>query len=113
MFRNWKSFTVLVLAGVLAVSIGLSLAQSKRLTQAVIRIQTPGKKSGGQPTQVVFQHSRHVSEFNATCETCHPPLAYTVDDPVNNQQNVHDVCRKCHAKNKPGKSWACNRCHIR
>ncbi|HPQ39406.1 MAG TPA: cytochrome c3 family protein [bacterium] len=111
--RYWKPLAVLVLAVMIAMSIGHGLAQSSRLTRDRIDIKTPGKKSGGQPTRVEFQHARHVSEFNATCESCHPPLATRVDDPANNQQNVHATCRECHAKNKPGKSFTCAKCHIR
>jgi len=108
-----KQISILLAVCAIAILIGYELVQADPAIQKVITVETPGKKSGGNPTKVVFQHQRHVSEFDGSCETCHPPIAERIGDPANNQQNVHATCRKCHAKNKPGKSFACAKCHVR
>lgn len=97
----------------LALGSGLAIAQIAELKKDVIIIQTPGKKSEGAPTKTVFTHRKHVDEYAASCETCHPAIAAVEGAPANDQNSVHEVCRKCHAKNKPGKSFVCTRCHVR
>ncbi|MBN1296025.1 hypothetical protein JXA80_04545 [bacterium] len=99
----------LVGIGVLA---GHLVVRAANLTRPVIDITTPEKKSAGRPTHVHFEHMRHVSEFGATCEMCHPAIADELNSPRNSQKEVHDACRQCHAKNKPGKSFLCAKCHI-
>jgi ribosomal protein L40E len=109
-FRQMKGVIVSL---VFTVASGLVLARVAEMTNNVIIIQTPGKTDDGAPTHTNFPHKRHVDEFGATCDTCHPAIDASINSPVNNQTNVHDVCRQCHAKNKPGKSFACIRCHIK
>lgn len=87
------------------------LANAANQTQNVITIHTPGKKSGGKPTRVVFYHQRHVQEFGAQCAQCHPSVKAELNAAGNTQKNVHETCRQCHAKNKPGKNFICSRCH--
>ncbi|MBN1879211.1 cytochrome c3 family protein [bacterium] len=90
---------------------GFALAQISEMKKDIIIIPTPEKKSEGVPTRTVFAHKKHVDEYGASCETCHPEIAFVEGSPDNQQDNVHEVCRKCHAKNKPGKSFLCAKCH--
>ena len=82
------------------------------LTQEKIKIETPKKKSKGNPTFVDFDHKKHAEEHSDKCEVCHPPIAKVVGDEVNTKDLVHKNCKQCHAKNKPGKTFKCSLCHI-
>lgn len=111
--RCLKSLKGLIISVLFALGSGLVLAGIADMTQNEIIIQTPGKTDDGAPTHTNFPHKRHVDEFGATCDTCHPAIDPKINSPRNNQANVHDTCRQCHAKNRPGKSFACIRCHIK
>ena len=113
MSRPVKKSTIFILLIVLALGSGLAIAQIAELKKDVIVIETPGKKSDGSPTKTVFAHKKHVDVYGATCETCHPAIVAEEGAPANEQNGVHEVCRKCHAKNKPGKSFVCTRCHVK
>ncbi|MCD4653843.1 hypothetical protein K8T06_07890 [bacterium] len=99
--------TVILMAGI----IGNVIAKTLKQTRQTIVLQTPLKKRAGAPTQVIFPHRRHVNEYSAICDNCHPAIISTANAPGNSQKNVHEVCRQCHAKNKPGKTFVCANCH--
>ncbi len=107
-----KIITGLLILGI-CVGTGFVAAQIAAMTKEIITIQTPEKKSEGDPTRTVFYHKKHVDEFGATCASCHPAIADVEGSPKNDQITVHETCRQCHAKNKPGKSFVCTKCHIK
>lgn len=106
-----KGVIVLILA--ISLGSGFVLAEIAGMTRDVIIIPTPEKKSDGDATYTRFMHQKHVDQYNATCETCHPAIDPVMNSPKNNQTDVHATCRQCHAKDQPGKSFACDRCHIK
>ncbi len=105
-----KKLSVLLifcLTGVIATAL---FAQAQ-LSQNIITIQTPEKKSDGKDTSVVFDHKKHADEYAKGCDKCHPALKQAVNAPENTKDIVHTNCKQCHDKDKPGKSFTCSLCH--
>ncbi|MGB3975620.1 MAG: cytochrome c3 family protein [bacterium] len=114
MLTKWMKKTgVVVLIMAFGLGLGMVLAEIAEMTKDEIIISTPEKKSDGVATFVKFAHKNHVDQYGAKCETCHPAIDPVINSPKNNQVDVHATCRQCHAKNKPGKTFACDRCHIK
>jgi hypothetical protein len=108
-----KKISAVTLILAFGLGTGFVLAGIAGMTRDVIIIPTPEKKSDGEATHTRFTHKKHVDQYGATCETCHPAIDPVINSPKNNQTDVHETCRQCHAKNQPGKSFACDRCHIK
>lgn len=89
----------------------VTIAEDK-ITQDMIKMDTPQKASKGIGTEVLFNHKKHADERNQGCDKCHPLIKPVVNAPENNQQLVHDACRVCHDKDKPAKTFACQSCHV-
>ena len=113
MSTDWiKKTGALFLIIAFGLGLGIVLAEIAEMTKDVIIIPTPEKKSDGVATHTNFTHKKHVDQYSAKCEMCHPAIDPVLNSPKNNQIDVHATCRQCHAKNKPGKSFACDQCLI-
>ncbi len=104
-----KKFSWLLIICMVFITATVFMAE---LTQDVIKIDTPKKKTKTVETEVVFNHKKHAEEHATTCDACHPAIKEAVNAPENVKKIVHDTCKTCHAKDKPGKSFKCSLCHV-
>jgi preprotein translocase subunit SecG len=105
-----KQLTWILVLVFLVTTAAVLLANGK-LTMDVIKIDTPKKKSGGAETETVFNHKKHADEYAKGCDKCHPVLKEVLNAPENDKTTVHNACKTCHAKDKPGKTFKCSLCH--
>ncbi|MBN1356960.1 cytochrome c3 family protein [bacterium] len=106
-----KQLTWIMAIVFLAGAVSVILAQGN-ITMDIIKIDTPGKKSGGNETETIFPHKKHAEEYAQGCDKCHPALKEVVNAPENDKTTVHNVCKTCHDKDKPAKTFKCDTCHV-